>query len=337
MNVKYFSKIMRGTSFKRLSMVIEEAHEKTGKNRVGIFFDIISCFFKYGAGYMDYKIFEFYNMNASERSTYMTRVKNKKFIEMENDPEYTYLFEKKNIFDEKFKDFIHRDFIDLEKSSKEEVKEFVKNKKEVVAKPATGECGHGIEIIKIKDFKNFDKFYDYIKQEDKNFGVLEEKIIQHPKLSELYPDSVNCFRMVTLVHEGVPHVLYAVLKTGNNGNFVDNLESGGYACHFDLENARICGPAHTSDQQLCEVHPVTNVKFEGFEVPFVKEAMELTKKAALVVPEVKYVGWDVCIMKDGPAIIEGNVYAAYDFPQLPDRSQHKEGLLKKLEDIGIKL
>ena len=156
-------------------------------------------------------------------------------------------------------------------------------------------------------------------------------------MSRLYPYSINCFRMVTLVHEGVPHVLYAVLKTGNHGKFVDNLENGGFACHFDLETGVVTGPGHTSETYTVDAHPMTGVRFEGFHVPYYKEAQELVKKAALVVPQVKYIGWDVCITPDGPAIIEGNNYAAYDFPQLPDEGRPHVGLLKQIRDIGVKL
>ena len=70
---------------------------------------------------------------------------------------------------------------------------------------------------------------------------------------------------------------------------------------------------------------------------YIKEAVETVKKAAMIVPDVRYIGWDVAITEKGPAIIEGNNYAAYDFPQLPDRSQNKEGLLKLLRNAGIKI
>ena len=58
-----------------------------------------------------------------------------------------------------------------------------------------------------------------------------------------------------------------------------------------------------------------------------RQVKELVKKAALEEPEFKYCGWDVCISENGPAIIEGNDYAAYDFPQLPDEDTPKVGLI----------
>ena len=40
---------------------------------------------------------------------------------------------------------------------------------------------------------------------------------------------------------------------------------------------------------------------------------------------MRYIGWDVCIMPDGPAIVEGNNYAGYDFSQLPEHRPDKIG------------
>ena len=85
--------------------------------------------------------------------------------------------------------------------------------------------------------------------------------------------------------------------------------------------------AHTSKLVTYEKHPDTGIKFDGYQLPFIKEAMELCKEAAMEVDEIRFVGWDVCITKDGPAIIEGNDYPGYDFWQLPEHTPDKIGLL----------
>ena len=38
--------------------------------------------------------------------------------------------------------------------------------------------------------------------------------------------------------------------------------------------------------------------------------LDLTARAAAVVPEVGYVGWDVAIAENGPVLIEGNSLSA---------------------------
>ena len=341
MKFNYLKKVMSGVSFDKLNGCIEAVQRQNGKPKFIIFLDMAMCAVRYGAGYYDYSIFEFHNLTAKQRSTYMTRFKNKKLMTLMNNPEYADYFDKKDIFYENFSEFIGRDFLVLKKASKEDVVKFIEGKEFIIAKPRDGECGHGIEKIKVADFETKEDFANYVFNPEKKFDVIEDLLIQHEKLNEIYPHSINCLRITTLLHEGEPKVLYGLFKTGNNGNFVDNMESGGYACHMNLETGKIAGPAHTSavvsDMSIVEVHSYSGITFEGFEVPMVKEACELCKKAALVVPQMKYIGWDVAITENGPAIVEGNNYCAYDFPQLPDRSKPQIGFLKQIEDLGIKL
>ncbi|HIT33965.1 MAG TPA: carboxylate--amine ligase [Candidatus Faecousia intestinigallinarum] len=337
MDLKYLTRVLKGMRLEKLQRCIDIVHQRSGKAKAAIFLDMAGCAARYGAGYYDYMIFAFYDMTAKERATYMTRMKNKKLMGMMNDPAYTHLFSHKNEFYHLFREFLGRAFLDLSQCSQEELADFLRSRDTVIAKPSVGECGKGIEKVRLSQFDTVEDACKYLMDPANRFGVVEDVIVQHEKMNQLYPYSVNCFRMVTLVHQGVPHVLYAVLKTGNNGNFVDNLENGGFACHFDLEKGEISGPAHTATTAIAEVHPATGVRFQGFQVPFVREAMEMVKKAALVVPQVRYIGWDVCITPTGPAIVEGNNYAAYDFPQLPDEGREHVGLLKQIRDIGVKI
>lgn len=337
MNLGYIKRVLGGASFKKMSEKIDAIHEKTGKNRVKLFFDMLACSVKYGAGYNDYIIFEFYNMKAKERKTYLTRLKNKKLVTMLNDEKYARIFDEKNLFDKKFAEFMGREVIDLADIGYEEFEKFIDGKDEFFAKPYIGESGKGIEKIKVSDFKDIKELWKYIKRKDKNFGVIEEVVVQHPDAARIYPYSLNCLRVVTLVHDGKPNILYAVFKMGNNGGFVDNLENGGLACHFDLDKGEIIGQGHTSALINYDAHPATGIKFVGYKLPYMDEVKEMVKKAAMMLPEFRYVGWDVCLTPNGPAIIEGNDYPAYDFPQLPDPDKPRIGLLPKIESFGIKL
>ena len=329
----YIKRVLREMSSSRLVGYIDSVHKANGKPKLFIVIDMLWCTLLYGAGFSDYVIFEFYKIKHAQRKTYMTRLKNKKFVLEMNDPAYTEVFDEKNIFYKNFSEFLGRKFLDLGDASKEEVADFVQGKEYVIAKPNNGECGEGIEKIALSRFASAEEAAEYLKDPVKNFGVVEELLIQHPEMSRLYPHSVNCLRMVTLVKDdGTAKCLYAVLKTGNNGKFVDNLENGGYACHMDMSTGVVIGPGHTNRQDKVEVHPATGVAFRGFQVPNVKEAVELVEKAALVIPKVRYIGWDVCILPEGAAIIEGNNYTAYDFPQLPDDSVPATGLLKIIKD-----
>lgn len=337
MKLGYLKRVLSGASFQKMQDAINVVHEKSGKNKVLTFFDMLGCSLKYGAGYNDYIIFEFYKIKSKQRKTYLTRLKNKRMVTELNDEKYSYIFDEKNVFDKKFAEFMGREIHDLAELDFEGFQKFIKNKEDFFAKPYIGESGKGIEKIHVADYDSIEELYQYIKNPEKNFGVIEEVIVQHPQAAKIYPDSLNCLRVVTLVNEGKPYILYSVFKMGNNGKFVDNLENGGLACHFDLDKGEIIGQGHTSALVNYDAHPATGIKFVGYHLPYMNEVKEMVKKAAMVIPEFRYVGWDVCLTPNGPAIVEGNDYPAYDFPQLPDDDKERIGLIPKIESFGIKV
>ena len=103
MKVPYALRVLSGARFKTLNKVINSIHEKTGKSKLYLFYDIAKCALLYGAGYNDYDIFEFYDIKHDKRKTFVTRFKNKKMLNMLNDPAFSDLFDKKSQFNERFK------------------------------------------------------------------------------------------------------------------------------------------------------------------------------------------------------------------------------------------
>ena len=329
----YYLKVLSGMRFKKMFKVIDDVHKKTKKSKIVIFFDMVNCMIRYGAGYYDYNIFAFYDMNHKQRKTYITRLKNKKLIMYCNDQNYSHIFNNKNEFNKIYEKYLNRDYLDLENVTFDQFQKFMENKEIIFAKPNVGESGKGIEKLSKKDFKDLKEMFDYITNKDKNFGIIEELIVQHEALNKLYPLAINSLRIVTIVVDGVAHVVYVVSKSGNKGKFVDNMENDGLCCPVDTEKGEICNVAHTSKLITYDTHPYTKVKLIGYKIPYIKEAMELVKKAALEVPQVKYVGWDVFIGPDGPGIIEGNDYPGYDFWQLPEHTKDKIGLVPYYESL----
>ena len=331
----YLMRVFRGARLKHMNEVIDQVHEKTGKGKVGLFFDIIQCAVRYGAGYHDYAIFAFYNMDHPHRKTYITRMKNKKINTYLNDSRYESIFDDKREFYTKFRKYLKRDFLIVEEMNEEQFHNFLGNKEVIFAKPARNESGKGIEKLSVKNFRDEKELFDYIKDPVHEFDLVEDAIVQHEDMNRLYPLSINSLRIVTDLDNDGKTVLipYVVVKMGNEGKFVDNLDNSGLACPVDPETGKIYGVAHTSKLINYDTHPYTHVKLIGYQIPYVKEALELVKEAALVVPQMRHVGWDVCILQDGPAIIEGNNYPGYDFFQLPEHTPDQIGLLPFYQKI----
>lgn len=328
MSLKYLFRVITGMSLKKLNGAINYVHEKTGRNRVHIFLDMVWCAIRYGAGYHDYLFFAFYDRSASQRATFLTRIKNKKAVEALNDPRYAYIFDNKNIFDRYFSRFLHRGFLDLSTCTKEDFADFIKGKEYVIVKPNDLECGKGIEKIRTADFPDAESLWAYVKNPEKRLGVVEDLLIQHEDMARLYPFSVNTLRVVTVLDtDDTVHFAFIGCKMGNNGKFVDNVENGGLFCLVDMQTHCLIRPAQALNLTTFDVHPYTGVKLAGYHIPYIKEVMALCTEAAHVVPQMRYIGWDVAICQDGPALVEGNNYSAHDLGQYPEQSQDKTGLL----------
>ena len=326
--VKYVCRILSGVRIKELNKSLRVAKERSGKARPLLFLDMLWCAVRYGAGYHDYVMFGFYDMDGRHRDTYVTRLRNKKLITLLNDPETADIFDHKTRFNPRFREYLGREFLLVDEMTFTDFSEFVKGKDHIFAKPDVGESGKGIERLVTADFQSTEELYRYIK--NSNFGVIGEMIVQHDDLRRLYPNSVNTLRVVTLLTGSPEHreaqCVYAVIKIGSNGKFVDNLENDGMFCPIDYETGKIIGVGHTSALKTLTHHPDTGVKLEGYQIPYVKEAIALCKKAALEEPEMRLVGWDCAITPDGPVIVEGNDYPGYDFWQQPEHTPDRIGL-----------
>ncbi len=326
----YIFKIISHASLGKMTQAVKTVHERSGKNKVKIFFDMLYCAKKYGAGYYDYQIFAFYNLSKEQRATYVTRLISKKFNTFMNDYDYAHFLENKDEFNKLYKKYLGRGFIQFQEATKDEVREFCSTREYLFCKMQDLECGHGCERIKISDFESFDKLYDYLKEKD--FCILEDNIEQHPALKKLYPNAVNSMRFITVLDkDGEPHLLYIVQKMGLGGSIIDN------NCLFtpvDPETGVMKYPAHSGDTLkgiIYEEHPDTHVKIQGYKIPFVKEAVQMVLEAAKITPQIRYVGWDVATTPNGPAIIEGNTYCAHDFWQLPPHTPDGIGMLPTIK------
>ena len=85
--------------------------------------------------------------------------------------------------------------------------------------------------------------------------------------------------------------------------------------------------------KVYETHPLTGNKFSDIKIDQIGEAFELCRKAALEVPEVRYVGWDVAFSDKGPVLVEGNEYPGYGIVQFFKLKNKKTGHLKDIQDI----
>lgn len=174
---------------------------------------------------------------------------------------------------------------------------------EVFLKEADGQCASFVKKLAAAT-----EWKQYKKEIGNGHFILQEKAVQHPELNRLNPCAINTLRMVTVNHFGKVYILATVLRVGTKkcGN-VDNWAAGGLAIGVSEDGHLLKYGFHKPGKGgKQEMHPDTGVRFEGFAIPYWKEACEMALKAHAGLYNVRSIGWDIAITEQGPCFIEGN-------------------------------
>lgn len=327
----YIIKRICEMDFAAMFKTAKRVSKKYNASFFAVLFDIIHCGLKYMAGYVDYEVFEFYNLSKEQRETIITRGINNRFVSTLNDKELTNTLDNKLLFNERFNKFLKRDWINLKTASLDEFAKFLKGKVNIVVKPVDQACGRNVEKINVENVSDVETLYNSLI--GKKQFLVEDCIVQHPKMSTIYPNAVNTLRIVTVTRNDKVNIMFRSIRMGNAGNVVDNFNHGGLFTTID-EDGIIRKPAVDKKGNIYTNHPFTNTDIVGFEVPLFSQAIEYVKTMAISIPEVGYVGWDIAITENGPVVVEANPFPGHDIYQ--SKVHMKEdgtGLRKDFERI----
>lgn len=314
--------------FRLIRAISRESH----RPRLLILIDMLWCVVRYGIGYLDYKVFGFAFIHGEARKTFMTMDDNLALVRAVNDKAYTYLFDQKCAFNERFHRFLGREWLDLRTADVAAFADFIKDREDFFAKEVDSFGGQGVSRVFVEEYPDSSALYHQLR--GRGQYLVEETIRQHPEMERLHPGSINTLRVVTLLTNGEPYVMYALIRVGGKGQCIDNICSGGMYAPVD-ENGMVFHDAFCElEERFYACHAESGVPFVGFQVPCFHEAVMLVKRAALVVPQVGYIGWDVAIGVDGPLLIEGNVIPGYDMCQnYCHLKKRGEGILPRFEKV----
>lgn len=326
---QWMKRKIKGIDYERMNQFVELISKNSGRSKLYIRFDIFKNFLQRGIGYTDYFRGNYIELSKAEKKTFVTTKSFYQLISYLNDEKYEIILHDKLLFNAVFRDYFGREYLNLKSCYYEEFLEFLKGKQTVFAKTCVGEGGHGVSKIDLKKTKDYKELYQQLLQ--KRQFLLEETIIQCEEVNEINPNVVNCFRVVTLYKDGEVTIL-------NNAFRINQDQSEIIGCTNDLyfsmnEDGMIDSNVIDDYGTIYEEHPLTKKKFSEVQVPFVKEAFELCKKAALELPQVRYIGWDIAFTKEGPVLIEGNEYPGYGLLQFYRLKNKRTGHLKEISDV----
>lgn len=324
MKIKYYLRRLSKMDYRGFFSAINHAHKKSGKSKIVIFVDMIYCSFKYVMGYVEYNEFEYYNLNSQQRSTFLTLSQSYKINKLYNEEAYHDAVMNKGQFVRNFKKFIHRDFLDIREHPFEAFQEFVQRHRRFIVKQVDSSSGVGLAVYNL-DETDYDLQSLYQQCLDNQQYLVEEYFIQHEAMNQLNPSSVNTMRIITFLDDQqTVRFMVKVLKVGNGGSF-DNFAQGGMYTILSDEG-EVIYPFIDPHGELHTVHPQTGQQLIGFKVPCFQDVEAVLREAALVVPQVRYIGWDVAIGPRGPELIEGNTFSGV-FQVIPSMAEHKTGVL----------
>lgn len=212
-----------------------------------------------------------------------------------------------------FKDFLGRKVLDMKECHQDEFIDLLNNEK-VVIKPTDSCGGQGIRVLCTRNFSPEDKTELYKQYQNTN-TLAEEYIKQTGILHNLCPDTVNTVRIATLNNGNEVIVPFALLRTGRkNGGGVDNWHAGGIEWTLDHRVGLVTQEGFDGKGIRYVAHPDTGIQVVGLKLPHWEEAIETVKKAAALLPELKFLGFDVVISDTGIFLIECNCSSGFTQP-----------------------
>jgi len=298
------------------------------KSRLFYICDMVWCSLRYGAMFAEYDDMDFAFRSAQNRATILTTFYNFRLYDKLNQKEYRRQFHDKIKFLRSFSSMIKRDWVAIEEVSEAQLQDFLNRHKKVVLKKSYGDSGKQVQVKTLEDNITAEDFREYTRRN--GYDLAEQCIINHPDVGVFNETSLNTVRIATVQINGNVDFLFAGLRVGAKGCELDNISQGGAVARIDLDTGILTSGFLTKRSARRNAEIAQDQI--GYQLPYWEEVKQVAKEAAMVIPEIGFVSWDICITENGPEIIEGNESFGSTIMQLAC-SHTEPGLKPKLESI----
>lgn len=279
--------------------ISEEEHDR-------LVIDMIYSLHRFGCAFDEYFWFDYPKLNTVDRAAFITdKVRYYLYNKLNLESNHS-LFRNKAETYKVFGDYYKRRLIKIQNDEDYEVfASFADVARKFIVKQIDWGFGKGIRIVDIRDYHTLHEAFAEIRS--MGTTVLEELIVQDPKMAKLHPNSVNTVRIpvVKSAKTGEVHIFHPFFRTGRGEAAVDNGGAGGIFANVDAQTGIVCtrGVDETGHQYL--IHPDTKESFVGFKIPRWNEAIELVKVISAKTTN-RYIGWDLALTEVGWVVVEGN-------------------------------
>ena len=289
--------------------------------QIWLYFDCIRCKMLYGFSPENYVAYRVWNLNHFTRKNILAGRNKDRVEKLFNTGKDTSVIGDKEKFNQFFKVYVQRDWIYTKGKTESDIREFLQRNPVVMVKELRLSQGKGLYKLVSADADDAD-----VRELARKNLLLEEFVEQHPAMAKLNPSSVNTCRIITVKDSaGDTHIIAAGLRVGGKDAAVDNLHGGGAMYTLDLDLGMVTrGGVSSEGKRNILLHPSTGHPMPGFVVPNWEHICATVKKAAALLDEFRFVGWDVAVTQRGCELIEANiltgttVYSNYDRPDFYD-------------------
>jgi len=296
-----------------------------GKSYPLVFVDMLWSAARHRVGFNDYMEFDFAILTRAERATWVTSPLALELSNRYDDPAQVHRFHNKVDFNRDFDRFLGRQWLELVDGNADELEAFAQRHPVFIAKVPVSKSGLGVRRYDASAVSDWPAFHAELLA--KGEVLIEERIVQHPDLEAIAPGTANTTRVTTFVKDdGAVEIINMAQKFGR-GQVSDQASFGGFytALH---EDGRAMGMGYSTAGELFETHPDTGFRIADYRLPMMEEVRALITDVALVIPEVRYVGWDVVVTPTGPVLVEGN-WGAGVFENKPSATGIRHGHLPR--------
>ena len=285
------------------------------------------AYVRYGWNLDEYFMFRFSRLSHKGRQEFVSETQREYLCKTVNPQAMHRIFTNKGETYRHFLKYYQRDACAVEDWGRDEdsFAKFVEKHDKYLIKPLNGAMGSGVRLIQ---GKSMEEMKQLLESKYPSGFLAEELIQQNGKMAVLHPSSVNTIRIATFRIGDEVQIIQPFVRMGRGEDIVDNAAQGGIFATIDIETGII---TETSDElgNKYVVHPETGVPIVGYAIPEWEEALALAKELSGVMPECRFVGWDLAYTDGGWVVVEGNSKAQFICFQIATQ----RGYRKKLEEI----
>ena len=327
--ILYLIYYLKKMNWEKYGQFILYVKQKRGIGKLKQIFLVVKDSLRYNISLMEYYQFRFFEKLPEEKEQWAGTGYMYEYQLRMNPRDQRDILDDKTKFYRKYREFFVHQIADLEDLKSEEGLSgalLANPSGKLVFKVSDGKCGADVAIRNTNEF-TADSLVSFL--ESGMYDLVEEFIIQHPRLQKLAPAAVNTVRVFSQLNErnGVELLGCRLRISVNSG--VDNLAAGNLAAPIDADSGVVIGSGVYSDitKHPETHHPVTGEAIEGFRIPFWPEIIDMVTRAHRKHAQNRSIGWDVVVTEKGPGLIEGN----HDWCKLLWQLPVNRGLKPELE------